>query len=108
MSGKLGEAQAGAFLMGLRAKGEDSTDLASGVRAGVSHAVKIPGYDGDRDEPVIDTCGTGGDGQCSFNNSTAVSLFPGGHGVRRGQARQPRPVLLLRFGRRPGGPGRAA
>jgi anthranilate phosphoribosyltransferase len=75
MSGRLGEAQAGAFLMGLRAKGEDSTDLASGVRAGVSHAVKVPGYDGDRDEPVIDTCGTGGDGQCSFNNSTAVSLF---------------------------------
>jgi anthranilate phosphoribosyltransferase len=75
MDGKMTEAQAGAFLMGLRAKGEDSTDLAAGVRAVVSHARKIPGYDGNRPEPVIDTCGTGGDGQCSFNCSTAVSLF---------------------------------
>ncbi|BCS90035.1 anthranilate phosphoribosyltransferase [Pseudodesulfovibrio sediminis] len=75
MSGKMSEAQTGAFLMGLRAKGEDSTDLAAGVRAGVAHAVKIPGFDGSSTEPVIDTCGTGGDGQCSFNNSTAVSLF---------------------------------
>jgi anthranilate phosphoribosyltransferase len=75
MQGKLTEAQTGAFLMGLRGKGEDSTDLAAGVRAVVTHAVKIPGFEGNRDEPVIDTCGTGGDGQCSFNNSTAVSLF---------------------------------
>ncbi|WP_419785225.1 anthranilate phosphoribosyltransferase [Pseudodesulfovibrio sp.] len=81
MTGKLGEAQAGAFLMGLRAKGEDSTDLAAGVRAGVAHAQKIPGFDGTRAEPVIDTCGTGGDGQCSFNCSTAVSLFLADQGV---------------------------
>ena len=75
MDGRMTEAQTGAFLMGLRAKGEDSTDLAAGVRAGVAHAKKIPGYDGSRTSPVVDTCGTGGDGQCSFNNSTAVSLF---------------------------------
>ena len=75
MDGNMTEAQTGAFLMGLRAKGEDSTDLAAGVRAGVAHANKIPGFDGTRAEPVVDTCGTGGDGQCSFNNSTAVSLF---------------------------------
>lgn len=75
MSGKLTEAQTGALLMGLRAKGEDSTDLAAGVRAVVSHARKIPGFDGTHGEPVVDTCGTGGDGQSSFNNSTAVSLF---------------------------------
>ncbi|MBU1248934.1 MAG: anthranilate phosphoribosyltransferase, partial [Proteobacteria bacterium] len=37
LDGKLGMAQAGAFLMGLRCKGEDSTDLAAGVRAGVAH-----------------------------------------------------------------------
>lgn len=75
MDGNLTDAQAGAFLMGLRCKGEDSTDLAAGVRAGIAHAVQIPGFDGSRSEPIIDTCGTGGDGQCSFNNSTAVSLF---------------------------------
>ncbi|WP_027188940.1 anthranilate phosphoribosyltransferase [Paucidesulfovibrio longus] len=71
LSGELGQAAAGAFLMGLRAKGEDSTDLAAGVRAGLAHARQIPGLSG----PRIDTCGTGGDGQHSFNCSTAVSLF---------------------------------
>ncbi|WP_319471846.1 anthranilate phosphoribosyltransferase [uncultured Pseudodesulfovibrio sp.] len=75
MNGNMTEAQAGAFLMGLRIKGEDSTDLAAGVRTCVAHARKIPGYDGSQNEPVFDTVGTGGDGQCSFNNSTAVSLF---------------------------------
>jgi anthranilate phosphoribosyltransferase len=71
LSGELGKAQAGAFLMGLRAKGEDSTDLAAGVRAGLDHARKIPGLSGVR----IDTCGTGGDNTHSFNCSTAVALF---------------------------------
>lgn len=71
LQGELGMAQAGAFLMGLRAKGEDSTDLAAGVRAGLDHAVPIPGLSGTR----IDTCGTGGDGSQSFNCSTAVALF---------------------------------
>ncbi|GAB6060341.1 anthranilate phosphoribosyltransferase [Desulfonatronum parangueonense] len=71
LQGELGPAQAGAFLMGLRAKGEDSTDLAAGVRAGLDHALPIPGLSGVR----IDTCGTGGDNACSFNCSTAVALF---------------------------------
>ncbi|SDB14443.1 anthranilate phosphoribosyltransferase [Desulfonatronum thiosulfatophilum] len=71
LQGELGPAQAGAFLMGLRAKGEDSTDLAAGVRAGLEHARPIPGLSGVR----IDTCGTGGDNACSFNCSTAVALF---------------------------------
>ncbi len=76
MDGKMDPAAAGAFLMGLRAKGEDSTDLASGVRAGLDHARAIPGYsDGSVGVPVIDTCGTGGDGSLSFNCSTAVALF---------------------------------
>lgn len=71
LEGRLGPAQAGAFLLGLRAKGEDSTDLAAGVRAGLEHARRIPGLSG----PRIDTCGTGGDGTHSFNCSTAVALF---------------------------------
>ncbi|WP_147822548.1 anthranilate phosphoribosyltransferase [Salidesulfovibrio onnuriiensis] len=76
MDGELEPASAGAFLMGLRAKGEDSTDLAAGVRAGLRHARPIPGYtDGQVNLPVIDTCGTGGDGSLSFNCSTAVALF---------------------------------
>ncbi|WP_045221743.1 anthranilate phosphoribosyltransferase [Desulfonatronum thioautotrophicum] len=71
LNGELAPAQAGAFLMGLRVKGEDSTDLAAGVRAGLAHALDIPGLSGVR----IDTCGTGGDNANSFNCSTAVALF---------------------------------
>ena len=81
MGGNMTESQTGAFLMGLRAKGEDSTDLAAGVRACLAHARTIPGFDGTHDGPVFDTVGTGGDGQCSFNNSTAVSLFLADMGV---------------------------
>ena len=73
--GELTPAQSGAFLMGLRCKGEDSTDLAAGVRALLARAVKIPGVTDDRSRTMIDTCGTGGDGSCSFNCSTAVGLF---------------------------------
>lgn len=75
MGGKLDPAQSGAFLLGLRAKGEDSTELASGVRAGLDHAKKIPGLTGEHPFPCIDTCGTGGDNSNSFNCSTAVALF---------------------------------
>ncbi|HDQ40132.1 MAG TPA: anthranilate phosphoribosyltransferase [Desulfonatronum sp.] len=71
LEGQLDPSQAGAFLMGLRVKGEDSTDLAAGVRAGLEHARQIPGLSG----PRIDTCGTGGDNSHSFNCSTAVALF---------------------------------
>ncbi len=74
LDGNLGMAQAGAFLMGLRAKGEDSTELAAGVRAGLKHATKIPGITDQRIK-CIDTCGTGGDNKSSFNCSTAVALF---------------------------------
>ncbi len=71
MSGTLSPAQAGAFLMGLRAKGETAQELAAGVRAALARARQVPGLSG----PRVDTCGTGGDKRCSFNCSTAVALF---------------------------------
>lgn len=74
LGGDLDPAQAGAFLMGLRCKGEDSTDLAAGVRAGVEHAVKLPGITEER-FTCIDTAGTGGDNKNSFNCSTATALY---------------------------------
>ena len=71
MGGALSPAQAGAFLMGLRTKGETAGELAAGVRAALSRARMVPGLSG----PRIDTCGTGGDRRHSFNCSTAVALF---------------------------------
>lgn len=71
MTGEIQPVQAGAFLLGLRAKGETVDELSAAVDAALDHARLIPGLSGRR----IDTCGTGGDCQHSFNCSTAVSFF---------------------------------
>ncbi|HMM38760.1 MAG TPA: anthranilate phosphoribosyltransferase [Desulfovibrio sp.] len=71
MGGQLTPSQAGALLMGLRAKGETPIELAAAVSGALRHAKLLEGLAG----PCIDTCGTGGDGTCSFNCSTAVALF---------------------------------
>ncbi|MFO8032477.1 MAG: anthranilate phosphoribosyltransferase [Desulfohalobiaceae bacterium] len=69
-TGELGPAQTGAFLLGLKAKGETPQELDSAVRAALDQARKV-----DFEQTCIDTCGTGGDGKMSFNCSTAVALF---------------------------------
>lgn len=74
MSGELSEGQAGALLMGLRAKGETPQELAAAVTACLAKARLVPGLT-DRAGPRIDTCGAGGDNKCSFNCSTAVALI---------------------------------
>ncbi|NLW81243.1 MAG: anthranilate phosphoribosyltransferase [Desulfovibrionales bacterium] len=71
MAGEVSPVQAGAFLLGLRAKGETADELSAAVEAALSHARLITGLSGKR----IDTCGTGGDCRHSFNCSTAVSFF---------------------------------
>ncbi|WP_320006123.1 anthranilate phosphoribosyltransferase [Maridesulfovibrio sp.] len=70
-SGEMTNAQAGALLMGLRAKGEKAVEVAAGVRAALREAKLVKGIN----SPCIDTVGTGGDGTNSFNCSTAVSLY---------------------------------
>jgi anthranilate phosphoribosyltransferase len=76
MDGKLSPAQAGALLMGLKAKGETAEELAAAVNAALKRAKLVPGLSGKR----IDTCGTGGDGSSSFNCSTTTALVLAGMG----------------------------
>jgi len=71
--GELSPAQAGALLMGLRAKGETPLELAAAAQAGLERARLVTGLPQDR--PIIDIVGTGGDRSNSFNCSTAVSLY---------------------------------
>ena len=77
MAGQATDAQIGAFLVGLRLKGEtvdEITGAASAMRACVARVEhQLP--------TVLDTCGTGGDGAGTFNISTAVSLVCAGAGV---------------------------
>lgn len=70
-TGEMPASCVGAFLMGLKTKGETGLEIACGVKAALEEARLIPGLTGDR----IDTCGTGGDNTCSFNCSTAVALY---------------------------------
>ncbi|MGE4299156.1 MAG: anthranilate phosphoribosyltransferase [Desulfovibrionaceae bacterium] len=71
MQGELSPAQAGALLMGLRAKGEKPAEVAAAVRATLRHSRMVPGLSGTR----IDTVGTGGDNTSSFNCSTTTALY---------------------------------
>lgn len=70
MTGQCTDAQIGAFLVGLRMKGESIDEItgAAMVMRELASGVKVSG------ERVVDTCGTGGDGANIFNVSTAAAL----------------------------------
>jgi len=76
MEDKLPPVQAGALLMGLRLKGESPIEVAQAARSALARAIRVDGIDGD----FIDVVGTGGDGQSSFNCSTATALTLAGMG----------------------------
>jgi anthranilate phosphoribosyltransferase len=72
-------AQIAALLVALRIKGESAGELAAAARVMRRHAlpVKASGQG-----PLLDTCGTGGDGSGSFNVSTAAAIVVAACGVR--------------------------
>ncbi len=70
MAGSLTPAQIGAILLGLSIRGETADQLAGAARAMRAAATRIT----PKSAPLLDTCGTGGDGANTFNISTAVSL----------------------------------
>jgi anthranilate phosphoribosyltransferase len=78
MDGELSPAQAGALLMGLKAKGETAEELAEAARAVLDRAVPLPPLPG----PFLDIVGTGGDNRYSFNCSTAAALTMAGLGYK--------------------------
>ena len=78
MEGELSPSQAGALLLGLRAKGETPEEIGEAVKATLAKAVPVPPVSG----VTIDIVGTGGDNKSSFNCSTATSLILAGMGRR--------------------------
>jgi anthranilate phosphoribosyltransferase len=76
-SGKLSNAQIGAFMAALATKGETFEELAGAARVMRRRATRIqaPGL------AVVDTCGTGGDSSGTFNISTTTAFVVAGSGV---------------------------
>ena len=78
MDGELPASLAGAFLLGLRAKGETAEEVGEAVNAVLARAVPVPPVSG----ACIDIVGTGGDSKFSFNCSTATALSLAGMGYK--------------------------
>jgi anthranilate phosphoribosyltransferase len=76
MSGDSTPSQIGAFLLALRTKGETVEEMEGFARSMLSFALPVRAP-----EPVIDTCGTGGDRAGTFNISTVAALVVAGAGV---------------------------
>lgn len=77
MSGEATQAQIGALLMGLRAKGETADELAGATRALRDAMVRV---DVAHDH-LVDTCGTGGGAVSTFNISTVAAFVAAGAGA---------------------------
>jgi len=80
LGGQANHAQIAAFLMGLRINGETAEELVGFARA--MRRMAVPVNAGLNGEPLLDTCGTGGDGAGTFNISTLVAFVVAGAGVR--------------------------
>lgn len=77
MSGEASPAQIAALLMALRVRGETVDEITGAAEAMRDAALHV--RCGKR--PVVDTCGTGGDGKGSFNISTAAAFIAAGAGL---------------------------
>lgn len=78
MRGEVTSSQIGGLLIGLRVKGETVEEILGAVRALRDNMTVVD----IKDEYLIDTCGTGGDGGKTFNISTIVAIIAASGGVK--------------------------
>ena len=75
LRGEIPPVLSGAILAAIEAKKITATEL-----AGMAQVLQAPTIE--HPVPVIDTCGTGGDGASTFNISTAVAFVAAAAGVK--------------------------
>ena len=78
MDGEATPAQFGAFVAALGMKGETAEEIAAMGTVMRERALRVEVSSG----PLVDTCGTGGDGLNTFNVSTAAAFVIAGAGAR--------------------------
>src|ERR1051326_8860752 len=76
MRGETSPVLMSAFLAALRVKGETVDEITGAATAMREAAIQVPI---DR-KPLVDTCGTGGDGKSLFNVSTVAAFVVAGAG----------------------------
>jgi anthranilate phosphoribosyltransferase len=79
MSGEVSPTLIAAIVTGLRVKKETIGEIAAAAEVMREFATHVPVPD---DPALIDTCGTGGDGQHTFNVSTAAMFVAAGAGAK--------------------------
>ena len=77
MDGEATAAQISAFITALRIRGETAEEI-----AGMATVMRDMALPLDVEGPLVDTCGTGGDGKGTFNVSTAAAFVAAGAGLR--------------------------
>jgi anthranilate phosphoribosyltransferase len=78
--GEATDSQIAAFLVGLRMKGETAAEITGAAR--VLRTMCTPVAVSRDLGPLLDTCGTGGDGKSTFNVSTVSALVAAASGAR--------------------------
>lgn len=79
MSAEVTDAQAAGLLVALRVKGESVAEITAAAQVMRGLATPVTMH---QPETLIDTCGTGGDGQHTFNVSTTVAFVVAAAGGR--------------------------
>jgi anthranilate phosphoribosyltransferase len=79
MLGQATGSQIGSLMTALRMRGETDEEIAGFAETMRRHALPVTLKN---NGPVVDTCGTGGDGANTFNISTAAAFVVAGAGVR--------------------------